>query len=172
MTVAQITPPTPRTDALADHAYCLPVVRELTLPRRRPRWHPHLVTTSQRPGVSTPTYGTRSVSPACRAGSNVAVMEFGILGPLEVRADGRPVALGGARPRAVFAVLALHPNQPMSAERLAVALWGEDVPPSAVKTVQVYVARLRKALDDPDVLVTTPAGYRLRVRPANSTPSA
>ena len=30
MTVAQITPPTPRTDALADHAYCLPVVRELT----------------------------------------------------------------------------------------------------------------------------------------------
>ena len=65
----------------------------------------------------------------------------------------------------LFAVLALHANQPVSAERLAVALWGEDVPPSAVKTVQVYVARLRKALDDPDVLVTTPAGYRLRVRP-------
>jgi predicted ATPase/DNA-binding SARP family transcriptional activator len=75
------------------------------------------------------------------------------------------VALGGARPRAVFAVLALNANQPVSAERLAVALWGEDVPPSAVKTVQVYVARLRKALDDPDVLVTTPAGYRLRVLP-------
>src|SRR5215212_7451321 len=92
-------------------------------------------------------------------------MEFGILGPLEVRADGRTVALGGARPRAVFAVLALHPNQPVSAERLAVALWGEDVPPSAVKTVQVYVARLRKALGDRDVLVTTPAGYRLRVLP-------
>ena len=52
----------------------------------------------------------------------------------------------------------------MSAERLAVALWGEDAPPSAVKTVQVYVSRLRKALGDPDVLVTTPAGYRLRVR--------
>ena len=95
----------------------------------------------------------------------MAVLEFGILGPLEVRADGRPVALGGARPRAVFAVLALHANQPVSAERLAVALWGEDAPPSAVKTVQVYVARLRKALDDPDVLVTTPAGYRLRVLP-------
>ena len=54
-------------------------------------------------------------------------MEFGILGPLEVRADGRAVALGGARPRAVLAVLALHANQPVSAERLAVALWGEDV---------------------------------------------
>src|SRR3954454_2140116 len=92
-------------------------------------------------------------------------MEFGILGPLEVRADGRTVALGGARPRAVFAVLALHANQPVSAERLAVALWGEDAPPRAVKTVQVYVARLRKALDDPEVLVTTPAGYTLRVQP-------
>jgi predicted ATPase/DNA-binding SARP family transcriptional activator len=93
------------------------------------------------------------------------VLEFGILGPLEVRADGHTVALGGARPRAVFAVLAVHANQPVSAERLAVALWGEDAPPSAVKTVQVYVARLRKALEDPAALVTTPAGYRLRVLP-------
>ncbi|WP_053226307.1 BTAD domain-containing putative transcriptional regulator [Solirubrobacter soli] len=92
-------------------------------------------------------------------------MQFGILGPLEVRADGRAVMLGGAKPRAVLAVLALHANQSVSAERLAVALWGEDVPPSAVKTVQVYVARLRKALGDPDRLVTTPAGYSLRVGP-------
>src|SRR4051812_10014197 len=108
----------------------------------------------------------RSVSVACRArGERRVVMEFGILGPLEVRAAGRTVALGGARPRAVFAVLALHANQPVSAERLAVALCGEDAPPRAVKTVQVYVARLRKALDDPEVLVTTPAGYTLRVQP-------
>jgi hypothetical protein len=32
MTVAQITPPAPRTEALASHAYCLPVVRELSGP--------------------------------------------------------------------------------------------------------------------------------------------
>ena len=92
-------------------------------------------------------------------------MEFGILGPLEVRADGHAVPLGGVRPRAVLAVLALNANRPVSADRLALALWGEEAPPSAVKTVQVYVARLRKALGDPEVLVTTPAGYRLRVRP-------
>jgi predicted ATPase/DNA-binding SARP family transcriptional activator len=92
-------------------------------------------------------------------------VEFRILGPLEVHADGHAVALGGARPRAVFAVLALHANQPVSAERLALALWGEDAPPSAVKTIQVYVARLRKAIGDPSALVTTPAGYRLRVGP-------
>src|SRR4051794_20007351 len=95
----------------------------------------------------------------------MAVMQFGIRGPLEVRADGRSVPLGGGKPRAVLAMLALHANEPVSAERVAVALWGEDAPPSAVKTVQVYVARLRKALDHPDVLLTTPAGYCLRVRP-------
>ena len=92
------------------------------------------------------------------------MLEFRILGPLEVSADGRSVPLGGVKPRAVLAVLALHANQPVSAERLAVAVWGEEVPPSAVKTIQVYVARLRKALGDPDVLDTTAAGYRLRVR--------
>jgi DNA-binding SARP family transcriptional activator len=92
-------------------------------------------------------------------------MEFGILGPLEVRADGRAVALGGAKPRALLAMLLTHANQPVSAERLALALWGEDAPAGAVKTVQVHVSRLRKALADPDVLVTTPAGYCLRVDP-------
>ena len=32
MTVAQITPPAPRTAAVAGHAYCLPVVREFPGP--------------------------------------------------------------------------------------------------------------------------------------------
>src|SRR4051794_41225592 len=92
-------------------------------------------------------------------------MEFGILGALEVRANGRSVPLGGAKPRAVLAVLLLHANQPVSAERVAVALWGEDAPAGATKTVHVYVSRLRKALGDPEAIETTPAGYRLRVRP-------
>jgi len=92
-------------------------------------------------------------------------MRFRILGPLEVDAEGRAVALGGAKPRAVLAVLLLHANEPVSAERLALALWGEDAPTSAVKTVQVYVSRLRKALADADVLTSTGAAYRLRVRP-------
>src|SRR5215213_5110838 len=92
-------------------------------------------------------------------------MEFGILGPLEVRREGCLVAIGGPKPRAVLAVLLLRANEPVSAERLALALWGEDAPLGAAKTVQVHVSRLRKALGDPDVVATTPAGYRLRVRP-------
>ena len=90
-------------------------------------------------------------------------MEFRLLGPLEVRDDRGTVALRGVKPRAVLAVLLLHANQPVSAERLAAALWGDDVQPDAVRTVRVYVSRLRAALGDPDVVVTTPAGYRLDV---------
>jgi predicted ATPase/DNA-binding SARP family transcriptional activator len=90
-------------------------------------------------------------------------MEFRILGSLDVRADAGPVALGGAKLRGLLAVLLLHSNEPVSAERLAVALWGEDAPAGAVKTIHVYVSRLRRALGDSDVLATTPAGYRLRV---------
>src|SRR5919198_4949602 len=93
-------------------------------------------------------------------------MHFGILGPLEVTAaSGGPVALGGARARALLAVLLLHANEPVSAERLAVGLWGDDAPPGAIKTVQVHMSRLRKALGDGEMVQTTPAGYRLRVLP-------
>src|SRR3954462_5907510 len=92
-------------------------------------------------------------------------MDFQILGPLEARSERGAVGLGGLKPRAVLAVLLLHPNEPVSPERLAVALWGEEAPAAAVKTVQVHVSRLRKALGDPEALTTTPAGHRLRVRP-------
>jgi DNA-binding SARP family transcriptional activator len=92
-------------------------------------------------------------------------MEFRILGSLEVRADGGVVAVGGAKPRGLLAVLLLHANEPVSAERLAVALWGEEAPAGAVRTIHVYVSRLRRALGAPDVLATVPAGYQLRVLP-------
>jgi WD40 repeat protein/DNA-binding SARP family transcriptional activator/molybdopterin-guanine dinucleotide biosynthesis protein len=91
-------------------------------------------------------------------------MEFGILGPLEVRNERGEVAVAGGKTAAVLAVLLLHRNEPVSAERLAIALWGDEAPGGSSKTVQVYVSRLRKALGDPEILITTPAGYRLTLR--------
>ena len=91
--------------------------------------------------------------------------EFRILGPLEVRDERGPIALGGIKVRAVLAALLMHANEPVSADRLAVGLWGEEAPAGAVATVRVHVSRLRKALADADILTTTAAGYRLRVRP-------
>jgi DNA-binding SARP family transcriptional activator len=89
-------------------------------------------------------------------------MDFRILGPLEVHGDLGAIEVPGRKRRAVLAVLLLHANEPVSPERLAVALWGEDAPASAVKNVHVLISRLRKALGD-DLVQTTPAGYRLRV---------
>src|SRR3954451_2374057 len=92
-------------------------------------------------------------------------MEVRILGPLEVSAESGPIALAGIKPRAVLAMLLPHANEPVSADRLALALWGDDAPAGAVKTVQVHVSRLRKALGDPRLVETTSGGYRLCVRP-------
>src|SRR3954447_4009826 len=90
-------------------------------------------------------------------------MDFRLLGPLDVQGEHGAVAVGGAKPRAVLAMLLLSANKPVSAERLAAGLWGGDAPAHAAKTVQMHVSRLRKALGDP-IIATTPAGYTIQVR--------
>jgi predicted ATPase/DNA-binding SARP family transcriptional activator len=73
-------------------------------------------------------------------------LEFRILGPLEVRRNGELVEVGGLRQRALLALLLLHPNEALSADRLIEELWADKPPPTALHTVQVFVSRLRKAL--------------------------
>jgi DNA-binding SARP family transcriptional activator len=92
-------------------------------------------------------------------------MRFLILGPLEVWGEQGAVAVSGNKLRGVLAVLLLHANTPVSAERLALALWGQDAPNGATKTVQVHVSRLRRALGEAGLIATMAAGYCLRVRP-------
>ena len=91
-------------------------------------------------------------------------MEFRILGPLEVWDGGGEVSLGGPKPRALLAVLLLHPNEVVPADRLIDELWGEDSPEDAAAALRVNVSRLRKALPQ-DVLTTRSPGYVLRVEP-------
>jgi len=73
------------------------------------------------------------------------MVEFRILGPLEVVEDDRPLVLGGPKQRALLAVLLLHRGEVVSTDRLIDQLWGERPPASAAKSVQVYVSNLRKA---------------------------
>src|SRR5512132_2020657 len=91
-------------------------------------------------------------------------MEFRILGPLEVSGESGPLPLGGAKQRALLALLVLNANQVVAREHLVDALWGDDPPETAVSTVQVYVSRLRKLLPA-GVLVTRGRGYVLEVVP-------
>jgi hypothetical protein len=55
-------------------------------------------------------------------------VDFRILGPVEARAEGRPLALAGARQRALLAVLLLRAGEPVSRERVIADLWGERPP--------------------------------------------
>ena len=92
-------------------------------------------------------------------------MQIRVLGHLEASVDDRPVALGGAKQRAVLAMLGLEANRAVSADRLIEGLWGEHPPPSAAKMVQNYVWRLRKVLGD-DVgveIVTRGRAYELQI---------
>jgi DNA-binding SARP family transcriptional activator/tetratricopeptide (TPR) repeat protein len=89
-------------------------------------------------------------------------MEFRILGPLEVRSDGRAVHLGGAKQRALLAVLLINANNVVSRDRLIDALWEDDPPETAHKALQVYVSGLRKLLGK-QRLETKAPGYVLTV---------
>jgi DNA-binding SARP family transcriptional activator len=97
-------------------------------------------------------------------------IEFRLLGPLEVLVGRVPASLGPPQQRALLALLLLDANEVVSRDRLVDDLWGEQPPATATKLVQVYVSRLRKALE-PDrargeegrVLVTRPRGYLLAV---------
>jgi DNA-binding SARP family transcriptional activator/DNA-binding CsgD family transcriptional regulator len=91
-------------------------------------------------------------------------MEIRLLGSLEASVDGRAIALGAAKQRAVLAMLALRPNAPVSVDRFVEGLWGEQPPPSAPKMVQLYVSQLRKLLDGEKAeILTRGRGYELRL---------
>jgi len=91
-------------------------------------------------------------------------MRFGILGSFDVADDeGRELALGGRKQRAVLAILVLHAGEVVPSDRLIDELWGERAPATATKTIQVYVSKLRKALGE-GVLVTRSGGYVLRAK--------
>jgi len=89
-------------------------------------------------------------------------MEFRLLGPLEVVQRDSALAVGGGKQRALLAVLLLHANEVVSTDRLLDDLWGSSPPATAVKSIQLYVSRLRKELGE-GRLVTRAPGYVLRV---------
>ncbi len=90
---------------------------------------------------------------------------FLVLGPLEVVGVSGPVALGGLKQRLVLAMLALRAGEVVHRETLIEALWGDESPPSAHKTIESYVSRLRGLLRSAGSveapIEATSGGYRL-----------
>jgi DNA-binding SARP family transcriptional activator len=92
------------------------------------------------------------------------VLEFRVLGPLEVVGDEGPLALGGQKQRALLGLLALNAGRVVASDRLLDELWGEHPPRTAATSLQNMISQLRKTLGA-DRLQTKPPGYMLRAAP-------
>ncbi|NBE81268.1 AfsR/SARP family transcriptional regulator [Micromonospora rubida] len=94
-------------------------------------------------------------------------MRWSVLGPVQVTAEGRILAIDRPQQRAVLALLLLDADRLVSTGQLVTALWADDPPATARTQVQVCVSRIRAALraeGAADLLVTQGGGYRLTVR--------
>jgi predicted ATPase/DNA-binding SARP family transcriptional activator len=92
-------------------------------------------------------------------------MRVGLLGPLEVEADGRITEIAGARLRVLLARLALDAGRMVTVESLSQALWPDEVPGDPAHALQSLVSRLRRALPRPAALRSVPGGYCLDLAP-------
>jgi DNA-binding SARP family transcriptional activator len=92
------------------------------------------------------------------------VIEFRILGPLEVAVDGEVVALGGAKQRSLLALLLIDAGRVVSTDRLIDALWAGEPPATAAASLQNFISQLRKSLGA-ETIETRPPGYRIRLQP-------
>jgi DNA-binding SARP family transcriptional activator len=91
------------------------------------------------------------------------LVEFGVLGPLQVVDGGRPVPIPAAKHRVLLACLLLRASELVTVDELAEAIWSDALPEDPRNAVQVYVSRLRKLLGDAELLQGRPQGYVLAV---------
>ncbi|MDP9861399.1 MULTISPECIES: AfsR/SARP family transcriptional regulator [Streptosporangium] len=100
------------------------------------------------------------------------MVEFKVLGPLEISSGSRAWRLTAPRQQQIMGLLLLSANQIIDANSLILELWGENPPKSAMTTVQTYIYQLRKLFDHEgihttaaEILTTRPPGYSLEVNP-------
>jgi DNA-binding SARP family transcriptional activator len=98
------------------------------------------------------------------SGGAARVISVRLLGAIAAEVDGQSIDLGGLRQRSLFCLLVLNRNHVLTADALADRLWPNDQPMTSIKTVQVYVSRVR-ALLGPEAprLESVAGGYRLRL---------
>lgn len=93
-----------------------------------------------------------------------------LLGPIRARRGAEEVVLGPPKQRAVLGLLASRVNEVVGVEQVVDAVWGADVPQTAVNGVHTYVAGLRRVLEPGrdrraagGVVASMGGGYLLRM---------
>src|SRR5215211_6036400 len=94
-----------------------------------------------------------------------AMLEFRILGPLEVVGKHGPVQLGGPKQRATLAILLLSANRVVSIDRLADDLYAGRPPVTAATQIHRQISELRKAVGQEAAIETRSPGYAIHVAP-------
>lgn len=91
-------------------------------------------------------------------------MRFGILGPVEVRADDGPLPIKNGRERFVLALLLLGADRLTPTDRIIDGLWDEP-PPTARAQLHNIIRSLRQRFHSigAELIVTRPLGYELRL---------
>jgi DNA-binding SARP family transcriptional activator len=90
-------------------------------------------------------------------------VQINLFGGVRATTDGgAPIDVGPAKSQAVLAALALSVGSAVPVAHLIEQVWGEHPPRTAEKTLQWYVAQLRKALGA-DAIERVGGAYRLAV---------
>ena len=97
-----------------------------------------------------------------------SALRFGVLGPLQMSANGTDLPLGASKQRAVLAMLLINRNRIVPADTLIDAVWQQRPPPEARGSLHAHISRLRRlvseaGLDPAAVVVGIQPGYRLNV---------
>lgn len=88
--------------------------------------------------------------PIAVASASLSVVEFRVLGAVEVLVGGHPIALGRRRERLLLGILALALNTVVSTDRLIELVWPDELPQSPRRTLGTYMSRLGGALRSAD----------------------
>ena len=97
-----------------------------------------------------------------------SALRIGVLGPLQMSANGTDLPLGASKQRAVLAMLLINRNRIVPADTLIDAVWQQRPPPEARGSLHAHISRLRRlvseaGLDPAAVVVGIQPGYRLNV---------
>jgi len=90
-------------------------------------------------------------------------LDFRVLGSIEVVRRGRPVPIGGPKPRLAMALLAAHRGSVVSTDRLCDEMWGNNPPADPSGVLQSHLSRLRRILRPDAEILARPPGYVLEI---------
>jgi len=102
------------------------------------------------------------------------VVEYRLLGPVQISADGSLLGSGQPRQRAVLAALLADAGQVVRWDTLLHRVWGEAIPVDARGSARAHISRIRRVLRESpgpagataaDRLVHESGGYVLKVDP-------